>query len=780
MYQPIARPLSELHAHYDVVVVGSGYGGAIAACRLAQARGPRGQRLRVCLLERGREFLPGQFPRTTMQFKDEAQFTVDGLVVGARDRLFDFRADGDLATISACGLGGTSLINAGVAIRPEPWVLQDPAWPEELRKDTDRIGACMDLAHAMLGLTPYPDTLPVPGKLAALRKSAKKMKAPIYNADVAVTFDPGQNLAGVDMDACTGCGDCTMGCNEGAKNTTQMNYLPLAARHGTEIFTQVEVNHLERKGAGWIVHFAPLTGDRQALTDDLEFVSADMVVLGAGTQGTNEILLRSRDRGLSLSAQLGQRFSGNGDALAFGFNTAEEIDAIGSGQERPDPANPPGPCISGIIDLRGREKKPELGMVIMEGVVPAPFAAFIEPMLSVSATLTGKDTHHGLLEDLQEPLRELQSLVMGPRVGAVARTQTYLVMCHDDSGGMLELSGADRVRTVWPKASDAPYLKLVDKRLEQATRALRGVHVPNPTWHGPLVDKLITCHPLGGACMADDAECGVVDHRGRVYADTTGRQVYENLLVTDASVIPRSLGVNPLLTISGLAERAMDILYQERGWQRDTSLPPLPELHRPRLGMRFSEKMSGTLGLGEDAQFEPDEMPADAAVADASFTVTVQSDDLHRVLDLPGHAAELSGTFSCALFSPDVMQIERGRFALFVADPAAPQIRTMVYQFVAVGELGERVFVDGQKFMTEGAGLDLVAQSTTLRVTVHAGETSQGAVVGRGSLYVKPLELLESLRTIEVTNATSELQKVQALARTARFFLGSLAELAVG
>jgi cholesterol oxidase len=123
-----------------------------------------------------------------------------------------------------------------------------------------------------------------------------------------------KNAFGFDQNACNLCGDCCTGCNYGAKNTTLMNYLPDARAHGAQIFTGAEVRHLEKTATGWNVHLQPMGGG------DALVIAAELVVLGAGTLGSTEILLRSQAKGLALSPKLGTRFSGNGDVLAFGYN----------------------------------------------------------------------------------------------------------------------------------------------------------------------------------------------------------------------------------------------------------------------------------------------------------------------------------------------------------------------------------------------------------------------------------------------------------------------------
>jgi cholesterol oxidase len=771
----LSLPLTHLRAHYDVVVIGTGYGGAIAACRLAQARAGDRQ-LSVCVLERGREIHAGSYPTSTAGFLKEAQFTTDSEILGREDGLFDFRISGDVAVILGCGLGGTSLINAGVAIEPEDWVLHDPAWPLAVRKDLDRFRAGVGKAKHMLGSSVYPATAKVPGKLQAMRKSALAMGAECITAAVNVSFDAHVNPAGVAMSACTLCGDCVTGCNHGAKNTTLRNYLPLARNHGAEMFTQVSVRHLERRDDKWVVHFEPVGTGRDLFTGDLGFVTADLVVLGAGTMGSTEILLRTKEAGLPLSDRVGEGFSGNGDVLAFGYNTEEAIGAVGTGENPVDPEHPPGPCISGIIDLRKSEATPQLGMVLQDGVLPAAFAPAMPALLEFAATTGGKDLDHGFFDKLRELGREAQSLVEGPRHGAIAQTQTYLVMTHDDASGRLAISGP-RAHVTWPGAGDAEYLQRVDERLQEATRALGGTHIPDPVWVPWLNNKLISCHPLGGCAMAEDATRGVVDERGRVFAGQTGTAVHPGLYVCDGSVVPRALGVNPLLTISGLAERAMELLLQDHGWTLATDVPAPPPVVAPKLGMRFTERMAGTIGLGETETFDPERFGADVRPTEVALVLLVQSDDLDEVLDTPGHTARLTGTVTAPGLHPLPLEIEAGEFALFPEDPTQADTRLMRYRFRAVSEDGGTWWFDGVKIIRDDPGMDVWEDTTTLFTTVYAGPDSHSPVLGKGILKVHLWDLTKSMATLEVLNAPSLAVKLSAAARCARYFFGTLAHV---
>jgi cholesterol oxidase len=123
----LASPIDRMSREYDVVVVGSGYGGAITASRLARAG------LSVCILERGEEFQPGDFPEGPTDGLREIQMDMPDRRMGSPTALFDFHINTEISVLTGCGLGGTSLINANVAVRPDDRVWLDPVWPEAIR-----------------------------------------------------------------------------------------------------------------------------------------------------------------------------------------------------------------------------------------------------------------------------------------------------------------------------------------------------------------------------------------------------------------------------------------------------------------------------------------------------------------------------------------------------------------------------------------------------------------------------------------------------------------------
>ena len=583
----LSSPIDQLKSHYTVVVVGSGYGGGIAASRLARAKTGNNVEVTVCVLERGREFQPGDFdqngqltnkgdyPNNLREALPQVQMDSPNCHVGSRIGLYDVRMNKEINVFLGCGLGGTSLVNANVCEEAEPQVFKQPEWPEEIRSERGlaQLREGYERARKMLQPAHYdsktnPAKYPPLGKLEALEKSAAFMGEQFRPLPINVNFDilPGnKNHVGVEQHPCVGCGDCMTGCNYRAKNTVIMNYLPDAKNRGAEIFTGTSVRYLERMDERWIVHYQVLETGEESFDSPTKVVSADIVILGAGTLGSTEILLRSKANGLSISDAVGNHFTGNGDVLGLAYNCDQEINGVGFGELPPTTVPKVGPTITGIIDMRNQPRLDD-SMVIEDGSMAGAYTSLLPAIFATAAALTGEDTDSGWKDEFNEHFRTLVSLPTGGHRGALRNTQTLLVMAHDNAAGRLYLED-DRLRISWPDLSAQPIFQKVASELKKATTALGGIYVKNPVSNQFMGQDLITVHPLGGCVMAEHAGAGVVNHKGQVFAGSTGTVVYPDLYVNDGAVIPRSVGINPLLTISAIAERCCALLASDRNWE---------------------------------------------------------------------------------------------------------------------------------------------------------------------------------------------------------------------
>ena len=233
---------------FDTIIVGSGYGGAIAAAELSGRLKGGGT---VCVLERGQAYEPGDFPSTLAELPTHVRANggrgVD--IWGNREGLFDLRLGMDISTIVANGLGGRSLINAGVMEIPEREVFA-AGWPDAIKNDKKLYEYFEDAAE-LLGAVQgeKPNTIldhraGVPKKYEALKRlahSTPEHPAVFREAKVTVAMQDGPNQADLTLDACKRCGDCATGCNHNAKNSLDRNLLVQARRRGAEIFTGAAV-----------------------------------------------------------------------------------------------------------------------------------------------------------------------------------------------------------------------------------------------------------------------------------------------------------------------------------------------------------------------------------------------------------------------------------------------------------------------------------------------------------------------------------------------------------
>jgi cholesterol oxidase len=517
---------------YDVVIVGSGFGGGVTACRMAE------QGLRVCVLERGRRFGPGDFPDRP----EQAPLALWHPLLNPGG-MFDLRLMRDLSVITGVGVGGGSLVYANVQLRAPASVFDEPPWPAaitraELDPYYDRTEDALEPRE-----TPVMPDLP---KIRAFDEMGRRAGRTATRLPIAVHFGESRRhpFSGVFQQGCQNLGRCDLGCPVLAKNTVDITYIARAEAHEAEVYPLHEVQRIDppdRAGGRWRVGFRDL---QYRITGTVE---APLLVLAAGTIGSSRLLLKNQGRLRRVSRALGSRFSGNGDALALALNPRAP-DVIGARTEY-------GPTMTSRIDYAD-----EFGFMVADGGVPANFGFVLEIIRGVSA-LTGwgrvvlhvknaatklglTDSHvtHRNVKLKQEPIGD--SLV-------------FLMIGRDAVDGQMRLTPLFRTFDIrWRRSDSARLFSEMGDVAAQLGHAAEATPFYAPD-AGPL-SKFVTVHPLGGCPMSDDPTAGVTDADGRVHG-------YEGLYVLDGSIVPTALGVNPSKTIAALAERGAEHLLAERG-----------------------------------------------------------------------------------------------------------------------------------------------------------------------------------------------------------------------
>ncbi|BBA36949.1 choline dehydrogenase [Methylocaldum marinum] len=526
---------SEDTLHYDVIVIGSGFGGAVTACRLAE------KGMKVCILERGRRWEVKDYPRSpddAWWWSHEEPAKCNGWI--------DMRFYRHMAVAQGCGVGGGSLIYANIFVEAHPFVF-DAGWPAEITYEV--LKPYYEKTGRMLNVQEVPDNQ-WPPKMKLMKEAAERCghRARFRKMPLAVNFDPEfdydkpdafddkqskpfVNSFGLEQGTCIHCGNCDIGCRVKARNTLDLNYIPLAEKHGAV----VKPLHLVQRitplhgVSGYRVDFDVIDPDRQKLVPG--HLNARKVIVAAGTMGSNELLLRCRDQYGTLpelSAMLGEGWSSNGDFLTPAIYKDRRI----------SPTR--GPTITSAIDfLDGFFRKQRFW--VQDGGFPDLIKDALQDL--------SKDHAFGNFFSV------LKSLDQGS--DPLAAVMPWFGQAVDASDGVLKLSRSwippfrHKMDLEWNiKKSEAAVQALIDmhRTLSEATG---GVATVPATWD--VLKDLITPHPLGGCRMGSSIADGVVDHKGEVFG-------YPGLYVADGAIIPRAVGLNPSRTIAALAERIADFI----------------------------------------------------------------------------------------------------------------------------------------------------------------------------------------------------------------------------
>jgi cholesterol oxidase len=551
-------------ADFDAIVIGSGFGGSVVTDRLAEAG------MRVCLLERGRAYPPGSFPRTPRELSRSFWDPSEG-----HYGMYNVWSFDKLGALVCSGLGGGSLIYANILLRKDPETFvrdENESWPigyDDLEEHYERMEQRLNAQRFPLEHEPYSR---VP-KVFAMKDAAQGLDARLGISGVtweappqAITFsNPGEDpRIGVEIkDAppsvheaphprltCVLTGECDLGCNYGSKNTVDLMFLGTAKQNGAEIRTSCEVKRVaEATGGGYdvtVVDHTELAKEGLPRRDPPEeTLRAPRVVFSAGTLGSNFLLLKSQPALPKLNHDLlGARFSTNGDLLTFlvRAGTREQPGRVLEASY--------GPLITSAIRV-----PPEPGRRRGHYIEDAGYPYLLSWLVQLTTlpgmtrtlfrrrwrTLVRRLSGRGADTDLGAEFAELFG-----DVALASSSMPMLGMGRDFPNGRLLLDAQGRLTTTWTPDGSKPYFDEIERTARAIAAELRG-EFRDSRIRG--VSKLVTVHGLGGCSMGRNPDEGFVSEYGEVFGYEGG------LYVADGSVMPGPIGPNPSLTIAAVADR---------------------------------------------------------------------------------------------------------------------------------------------------------------------------------------------------------------------------------
>ncbi|MDQ0844538.1 GMC oxidoreductase [Streptomyces sp. V1I6] len=530
---------------YDVIVVGSGFGGSVSALRLTE------KGYRVGVLEAGRRFTRESLPKNSWDLRNYLWAPALGLFGIQRIHLL-----GKVMVLAGAGVGGGSLNYANTLYVPPAPFFNDPQW-KDITDWQEELKPYYDQARRMLGVRLNPTMTPSDVHLKATAEAmgvgGSFHMAPVGvffgdgdDADGTVRARPGQEVAdpyfggaGPSRRACSECGECMTGCRHGAKNTLNENYLYLAEKAGATVHPMTSVVAVTEDSLGGFA-IKTLPSDNRRKGKGRTF-TARRVVIAAGTYGTQTLLHRMKDGGLlpRLSARLGELTRTNSEALV-GAQTDNRRYRKRHGAERVDFTR--GVAITSSIHpdenthiepvRYGRGSNAMGGMTVLQ--VPYRVKGRVAAWL-------GNMARHPLLA-----VRALSNRRWSERtiIGLVMQSLDNSLTTYRKPKGIGKGLLTARQGHGAPNPNQIPEATRAASLLAEEINGFAGSNI------GEVMGTPLTAHFLGGCPIGATAADGVIDPYHRLYG-------HPGISVVDGSAVSANLGVNPSLTITAQAERAM-------------------------------------------------------------------------------------------------------------------------------------------------------------------------------------------------------------------------------
>jgi cholesterol oxidase len=518
---------------YDVVIVGSGFGGSVAALRAAE------KGYRVGVMEAGRRWKDQDIPKTQWDLPHFLWFPAAELYGIQRIEYLD-----DVLILSGAGVGGGSHVYANTLYVPPKKFVDAPGWAG-ITDWADELAPCIDQARRMLGVVRYP-YMPTDIDRAIQQvaieigrgESCNKAPVGVYFGSPGIEADdPYFGGVGPRRTGCICCGNCNIGCGHNAKNKLTTNYLFLAEKLGVEIHELHEVFDLAPlEGGGFEVHARHPGWAQRAAHLHRHTYTAGQVIVAAHAYGSSKLLLHMQHEGrlTGLSGELGKRARTNSEQLLYVTRPHGEWSrdpervhitpgsvTITSGVW-PDAVTSVEPTNWGV----GSDVFALLGTYHQHGAQSHPFASWVKQ----------------LVEHPSDVLR-----ISDPRHWA---QRSFVALCMQTTDTSIDLYWRDGL--LRSRASGTPtsvHIPVVEDFVDRVAKKLG-------SGEGALLTEVInrnaSAHFVGGIPIGDSHERGAVDPYLRLFGQ-------RGLYVMDGSVMPANPGVNPSLMITALAERAMSL-----------------------------------------------------------------------------------------------------------------------------------------------------------------------------------------------------------------------------